>query len=196
MGHALAPLAFALAALTPASAPIVMPAVVAAPTPAQVHAVSGDVVKFLQTGAFDPDLAQAGAPGRTAAVAVAANPLDGTAWVRETKGCRVVVRFAKDRLDADAAGPNRGTLAVAADYALGRDGLVFGVVTAVASPDAEDRGLGAKLLAADGAPYCFRYRVEGDTLTVRDLRCGAAEGAYAVLGVYKKLPTDKASGGR
>ena len=194
MGHALAPLLFALAALTPASAPIVMPTVVAAPTPAQVHAVSGDVVKFLQTGAFDPDLAPAVAPARPAVVA--ANPLDGTAWVRETKGCRVVLRFARDRLEADAAGPNRGTLAVAADYALGRDGLVFGVVTAVASPDAEDRGLSAKLLAADGAPYCFRYRVEGETLTVRDLRCGAAEGAYAVLGVYKKLPTDKASGGR
>ncbi len=191
---ALAPLAFALAALTPASAPIVMPTVVAAPTPAQVHAVSGDVVKFLQTGAFDPDLAPAGAPARPAVVA--ANPLDGTAWVRETKGCRVVVRFAKDRLEADVAAPERGSLTLAADYALGRDGLVFGVVTEVASPDAEERGLGAKLLAADGAPYCFRFRLEGDTLTVRDLRCGAAEGAYAVLGVYKKLPAKVASGGR
>ena len=189
---ALAPLAFALAALSPVSAPIVMPTVVPPPTPAQVHAVSGDVVKFLQTGAFDPDLTQAGALGRPA-VAAPLNPLDGTAWVRETKGCRVVLRFAKDRLEADVSAPDRGTLTLAADYALGRDGLVFGVVTEVASPDAEGRGLGAKLLAADGSPYCFRVRVEAGTLTVRDLRCDAAEGAYAILGAYMKLP---ASGGR
>ncbi len=195
MGHALAPLAFALAALTPSSAPIVMPAVVAAPTPAQVHAVSGDVVKFLQTGAFDPDLTPPAAPARPAAVAMA-NSLDGTAWVRETATCRVVLRFAADRLQVEAVAPARGTLVVNADYALGRDGLVFGVVTALDSPAADEGGLGAKLLAADGAPYCFRYRLDGDALTVRDLRCSAVKGTHAVLGVYKKLPAEEASGGR
>lgn len=187
MGHALAPLAFALIALTPPSSPLVMPTLVAAPTPAQVNAVSGDVVKFLQTGAFDPNVAQDGVPPRPA-VAAPANALAGTAWVRETKGCRVVVRFAGDRLEAEVAASERGTLSFAADYALGRDGLVFGVVTEVASPDAEARGLNAQLLAADGSPYCFRVRVENGTLTIRDLRCAAVEGAYAVLGVYKRLP--------
>ena len=189
MGHALAPLAFALAALSPASAPIVMPTVVAAPTPTQVHAVSGDVVKFLQTGAFDPDLTPTGAPTRPVVVAAPANPLDGTAWVRETTTCRVVVRFVKDMLQVEVVAPARGTLVVTADYALGRDGQVFGVVTTLESPVAEGRGLGAKLLAADGAPYCFRFRLEGDTLLVRDFRCSAAKGTYAVLGAYKKLPS-------
>jgi len=164
--------------------PLVVPKFVAPPTPAQVEAVSPDVVKFLQTGAFDPNPTPATA--RAAPPAAPTNPLEGTVWVRETKGCRVTLTFTKDRLDADVTAADGVSLAVAADYALGRDGLVFGVVTEAASPQAGEGGLAAKLLAADGAPYCFRVRTEGGTLTVRDLRCGGVEATYAVVGVYKK----------
>ena len=184
MIHSLALLALALAA-PPQAQPLIVPKLVAPPTPEQVSAVSPDVVKFLQTGAFDPSFAPAVLKPMTAPTA-ATNPLDGTVWARETKGCRVVLKFSKDRLDADLTAPNGVSLTVAADYALGKDGLVFGVVTEAASPEAEERGLTAKLLAADGAPYCFRVRVEAGTLTVRDLRCGAVEASYAVLGAYKK----------
>jgi len=172
--------------LFPSTAPpIVVPKAVAPPTAEQVNAVPVELVKFLQTGAFDPNITPA-APKPLATPAAPANALDCTVWVRETKGCRVVLKFTKDRLDADVTAPHGVSLAVAADYALGKDGLLFGVVTAASSPEAEERGLAAKLLAADGAPYCVRVRIDGDTLSVRDLRCGAADGTYAVLGAYKK----------
>ena len=165
--------------------PLVVPKSVAPPTAEQVNAVSPDVVKFLQTGAFDPNFTASASKPTTPPIAPA-NALDGTVWVRETKGCRVVLRLTKDRIDADVTAPNGVSLAVAADYALGKDGLLFGVVTEASCPEAEERGLAAKLLAADGAPYCVRARIDGDTLTVRDLRCGTTEATYAVLGAYKK----------
>ena len=194
MVHCLVAVAFALAAQPPT---VLMPKAVAPPTPEQVRAVPADLVKFLQTGDFDPNVAQAG--GTLLPPAAPTNPLDGTVWVRDTKGCRVVVRFTKDGLVADLTADDGFALSVAGDYAVGKDGIVFGVVTRAESPGADGPELGAKLLAADGAPYCFRFRVEGATLSLRDFRCGAVEATYAVLGAYKKttgaeLP--KASGGR
>ncbi len=192
--------AFALAAQPPT---VLMPKVVAPPTPEQVRAVSPDVVKFLQTGAFDPNVAKTG--GTLVPPAAATNALDGTVWVRDTKGCRVVVTFTKDGLLADLTTADGFALSVAGDYAVGKDGIVFGVVTRAESPGADGFALGAKLLAADGAPYCFRFRVEGAALSVRDFRCAAADATFAVLGTYRKTtpadleklpPVAKAGGGR
>jgi hypothetical protein len=167
---------------------IVVPKLVAPPTPEQVNAVSPEVVKSLQTGAFDPNLVPTVVKPVTT-VAVPMNPLDGTQWVRQTKGCRVVLKFTKDRLEAEMTLGVEDQLAVTADYALGRDGLVFGVVTDASSPQADQAGeeFVKALLAVGGEPYCFRVRTDGDTLTLRDVRCRAAEATYAVLGAYKKV---------
>ena len=192
--------AFALAAQPPT---VLMPKAVAPPTPEQVNAVPADLVKFLQTGDFDPNVARAG--GTLVPPAAPTNALDGTVWVRDTKGCRVVVRFTKDGLVADLTTADGLALSVAGDYAVGKDGIVFGVVTRAESPGADGFELGAKLLAADGAPYCFRFRVEGAALSLRDFRCAAADATFAVLGTYRKTtaaelekspPVAKASGGR
>ena len=185
MVHCLVAVAFALAAAQPPT--VLMPKAVAPPTPEQVRAVPADLVKFLQTGDFDPNVARAG--GTLLPTTAPTNALDGTVWMRETKGCRVVLKFTKDRLEAEMILGVEGQLALTADYALGRDGLVFGVVTDASSPQADQAGeeFVKALLAAGGEPYCFRVRTDGDTLTLRDVRCRAAEATYAVLGSYKKV---------
>lgn len=199
MVHCLVAVAFALAAAQPPT--VLMPKAVAPPTPEQVRAVPADLVKFLQTGDFDPNVTRAG--GTLVPPAAPSNVLDGTVWVRDTKGCRVVVTFTKDGLVADLTTVDGFALSVAGDYAVGKDGIVFGVVTRAESPGADGSKLGAKLLAADGAPYCFRFRVEGAALSLRDFRCAAADAPFAVLGTYRKATAAdlekspaKASGGR
>ena len=174
---------------------VVMPTAVAPPTPEQVNAVPLELVKALQTGAFDPNVVPAGgklpaispppAPNNLAAPSVPANPLDGTVWVRELKLSRAIVKFTRDRVEVTVTA-GQFTLHAGGDYAPGKDGVVFGVVTRADSPTADDPALLAKLAALDGSPFCVRVRVEDGTLTLRDFRCAGVEPTAAVLGAYRK----------
>jgi hypothetical protein len=91
-------------------------------------------------------------------------------WVREVPGFgRTTLRFEEDRLYATgelAVDGGRLTLSVEADYAINKESMVFGVITGVECDDAEE-GLELEMMLT-GQPFAFRYRADGDTLTVKD----------------------------
>jgi hypothetical protein len=129
--------------------------------------------------------------------------LPGT-WVRELDGMQVVLKFTSHRLFAtlnlahfEEGKPDevRMTFRADADYAVGPDGTVFGVVTGtdLTPPnggEADMADLQRKLTELNGMPFCFRFRIDienGGVLSIRDLRCGLPEGGpdtAAVLGRY------------
>jgi hypothetical protein len=178
-----------------------MPAAVTPPTPEQVKAIPADLVKTLQKGEFDPNVivasAQTSAPKPT-------NPLDGTLWVRDTMGCRVTVKFTADRILAEAsmsfqdtaskAPPTLCKFTMQADYIIGKNGMIHGIVT---SFDSKDMELPAPMTQSiQDSPYCFRFRLDDKTLTFTDLRCGnfigkdfgtqPEQAAHHYVGIYEK----------
>jgi len=208
--------------LPPSIAKIVPPGPVAAPTPEQLNAISKDLVKAFQKDAFDPNVTPAAVtavPMPSRAEPSKANALDGTTWVRDNDGCRVVLKFVGKRVAAemttcipgDDGKPVTTTGAMAADYTLTDDGRLFGMITddleivvkpknANATPPigrAEDRL---------DAPFAARVRIAADTLTIQSLRTTALEptffddnpdhrtlclGKYAKCGDPAKLPAVK-----
>lgn len=130
-------------------------------------------------------------------------------WVREMDGMQLIAKFTEKRafLTASIAFLNekqeqRMTVRLEADYAIGPDGTVFGVITStdfmpqkgIALDDAMSELLG--LARMNGSPFCFRFRLDEGNLNIRDLRCGELAGcdfaarnpqAMMMLGRYKPL---------
>ena len=85
-------------------------------------------------------------------------------WERSTKEGHFLLTIKEDRLHIRFEKSNERTTTVDADYSVSRDGILFGVVI-FAEKDLgsdEDREVKSDL------PFCCRYRVDGDELTIRD----------------------------
>lgn len=183
-----------------------VPPKVAPPTPEQVGAVPDAAIKFLQTGAFDPNIVAAGValpvPGAVPPPTNVApgNPLVGTTWTRQLSGVKLIATFSKDRLElATPAGQGNVHVRLRANCAYGPNGLVYGVVTTVQSQSEQDNANLARYVAAAGSPFCFRVRLDGDAITVSDLRAEALGkdfitecplAAQLLLGTYARPQAD------
>ncbi|HET6573829.1 MAG TPA: hypothetical protein VFG68_09525 [Fimbriiglobus sp.] len=141
-----------------------------------------------------------------AAIVPAPTALAGS-WVRELDGTQVVLKFTDKRLFATLnvayavdGKPDvvRMAFRADADYAVGPDGTVFGVVTGTDFvPPKGDAATGAmKALASlNGMPFCFRFRIDEGVLNVRDLRATVPDewtNSAAVLGRYKRIEKEPA----
>ncbi len=137
------------------------------PTPAQF------VTPPVMTAPLPPPLPAPGGP-----------KLAGT-WVRELDGVQVVLKFTDKRLFAalhlayaeeGRAEPVRVTFRADADYAVGPDGTIFGVITGTdftpPKGDAAEETTAAlrALTGLNGSPFCFRFRIDDGVMGVRDLR--------------------------
>jgi hypothetical protein len=97
------------------------------------------------------------------------------AYVREfADGERFALRFDADRLFVEASFGDKAkpaTLTLDADYALNKEGVVFGVITG-AEYDGPDQGRGLAALAPllAGEPFAFRVRADDGSVSVKDLR--------------------------
>jgi hypothetical protein len=142
-----------------------------------------------------------------------AGPKLAGSWVREFDGMQVVLKFTDRRLFATLnvayaeegkTGEMRMTFRADADYAVGPDGTLFGVVTGTdfTPPKDESAGMAGALKAMaglNGLPFCIRFRIDEGVMSVRDLRCGAMDeeaSSVAILGRYtrteKEPPPPKA----
>ncbi|MGL6074600.1 MAG: hypothetical protein ACRC8S_10610 [Fimbriiglobus sp.] len=139
--------------------------VVAPPTAAQIQAVPMEVVQSLQKGAFDPNILPASVLGLPTA-SPKSNSLEGTMWVRDTATSRVVVRFTADRISAEVEAMGK-KLKAQGDYSPGKDGMLHGILT-----DLDTAEPNFPTADVSGSPFCFRVRVEGDQLWVREPRLG------------------------
>jgi len=106
-------------------------------------------------------------------------------WRRSVKSGSIEFRIEQDHLKAIIIredGKRRLKVDFRADYALSKDGVLFGLVTSAAA----DGGKGddafplADVLTIEkaliDAPFSIRFRVDGDTLTVKDFRIGVLGG--------------------
>lgn len=100
-------------------------------------------------------------------------------FVREfADGERISLRFEDDRLTAELTlrEADKVSLYLEADYAMNKEGVVFGVVTAIETSAPTDRDNpdldNPDLDGLVGLPFAFRVRQDGGTLTVRDIRFG------------------------
>lgn len=95
-------------------------------------------------------------------------------WVRDVGPVKIVLRLTADRLTATAifaSGQETSPvvrLTLDADYAVAKDGTLFGVVFGA---DATQPMYATVVRLLDGQPFAFGWRVDGDTLTVRSLKC-------------------------
>lgn len=114
---------------------------------------------------------------------VAARPIG--AWVREIGPVKVVMKITDDRLTATAIFATGSEewpvvrVTLDANYAIAKDGTLFGVIFGA---DATHPMYATIIQPFAGQPFAFGWRVDGDTLTVRNLK-----------GFGSGLPTEKAS---
>jgi hypothetical protein len=107
------------------------------------------------------------------------------AWARDADGVKVQFAFTDGELRC-TIGAGDAVLDVRADYAVSKDGVLFGRVTGV-----EKKGIDAG--PAIGDLFSFRYEVKDKVLSISNLRGtgSAADGAAVVEGDYKQAPAKK-----
>jgi hypothetical protein len=101
-------------------------------------------------------------PDRGLAQSSSAKPV-GT-WERQTKEGHFLLTIKEDRLQIRFEKSNEAMTTVDADYSVSRDGILFGVVIFAEKDLGSDEGSEVK----SDLPFCVRYRVDGDELTIRD----------------------------
>lgn len=132
-----------------------------------------------------------------------AAPHVGT-WARELHGTEITLKFTDKRLFATLKGVcvENGTkreesFLVEADYAIGPDGKVFGVVTGTdytppKEVDAADLKWPKELNRMNGMPFCFRFRIDDGVLSASDLRCELPCESLPLLGRYARAEKEPA----
>lgn len=171
--------------------------------------LSGRVLAAM-TAPLPAEAAPAPRPSVVQAAAIAPAPatLAGS-WVRELDGMQVVLKFTDKRMFATLnlahvgngrPEPVRMAFRADADYAVGPDGTVYGVVTGTDfTPPKGDAGTLAawprELTRMNGMPFCFRYRIDDGVLNVRDLRTDVPSeeaSSTGVLGRYTRVEKEPA----
>jgi hypothetical protein len=101
-------------------------------------------------------------PNHGLAQSLTAKPV-GT-WERQTKDGHFLLTIKEDRLQIRFEKSNEAMTTVDADYSISRDGILFGVVIFAE----KDLGSEQEREVKSDLPFCCRYRVDGDELTIRD----------------------------
>jgi hypothetical protein len=92
-------------------------------------------------------------------------------WERKIGKTHLTLIVEDNRLHITSAGEKPGTLH--ADYAMTRDGLIFGVITSIECDDDEE-GDATKTLF--DAPFSFRFRIDEGALIIHDAKGHDADG--------------------
>jgi RNA polymerase sigma factor (sigma-70 family) len=112
-----------------------------------------------------------------AAKAQAAQRPVGT-WDREIGPNHITLRFEADHLYGTAVLADKDkkiTFSLDADYSVTRDSILYGVITGAEVPGAENLDNSDTLALAarlPDQPFSARYRVDGTTLTIKDVKFG------------------------
>jgi hypothetical protein len=99
-------------------------------------------------------------------------------WVREIVAeggsIRMTLKIDEDRVTVvseQAGGPHRVTITAEADYAINKESILYGVITSMDVDGAiPDKDLLTYEQAGIGQPFAVRFRLEGDSLTLKDFR--------------------------
>jgi len=91
-------------------------------------------------------------------------------WERKVGKNHVVLIVEDHRLHVVCTGEK--TVTLHADYAMTRDGLVYGVVTSIECDEDEEVGLVRTLF---DAPFCFRFRIDEEALIIHDMKAHGAD---------------------
>ncbi|QEL20822.1 RNA polymerase sigma factor [Limnoglobus roseus] len=108
----------------------------------------------------------------------------GGTWYRVSGDAVCCLTFTEDRLtitnDLYVQGVEKGvpasrpaTVTIEADYAISKDGVVFGYITGVDAPE----GVGGSWQALEEQPFAFRFRADEKALTVKDVKLRRSGGA-------------------
>jgi RNA polymerase sigma factor (sigma-70 family) len=118
-------------------------------------------------------------------------------WERDFGPYHMTLRIEEDHLYGTLTMVEKGakmTLVVDADYSVTRDSLLYGVITAVDVPDLTSAEVShdAELGLYSDQPFSMRYRLDGNTLTLKDLKLGIGtkpedmKEFRMILGRYKR----------
>jgi RNA polymerase sigma factor (sigma-70 family) len=122
-------------------------------------------------------------------------------WEREFGPYHFTLRIEEDHLYGTLTGleADKGrklTVQLDADYSVTRDGLLYGVITGVDVPDGDKDADKLQDLqdldAYSDQPFSMRYRLDGNTLTLKNLKLGLTtkeedtKEIRLILGRYKK----------
>jgi RNA polymerase sigma factor (sigma-70 family) len=135
------------------------------------------------------------APARTVEVLREVPRPIGT-WERDFGPYHMTLRIEADHLYGTATILDKGrkmTIQLDGDYSVTRDSLLYGVITGVDVPEGPEDLQGLENLGMySDQPFSLRYRLDGRTLTLKDLKLGIGvkegEGQEirVILGRYKK----------
>ena len=116
-------------------------------------------------------------------------------WEHRIEGLlHIVLQFETDRVSLKGtylAEQEQLTLSGEADYSVTRDSVLFGVITGLDLPGRQEEAIESQLLL-DHA-FSLRYRVDGDVLTIKDVKFGdyskqdAGQEAKYLAGRYRRL---------
>jgi hypothetical protein len=118
--------------------------------------------------------------GRVAAYDPEPRPLLGK-WERKSGKETITLVVEANRLHIFFAG--KGNYAIHADYAMTRDGTVFGVVTSADTAEENDKEENELI----DMPFSFRFRIDEGTLILRDFRMDKEKGSQEWLGRFKRV---------
>jgi hypothetical protein len=86
-------------------------------------------------------------------------------WERKIGKNHLTLTVEGNRLHITSAGDQSGTMH--ADYAMTRDGLIYGVITSIES-DEDEQAEATKSLFDE--PFCFRFRIDEGALIIHDAK--------------------------
>ena len=123
----------------------------------------------------------------TALVLIGSQPAAPTgSWERAAGNDQITLRIDEKGVRWTFVMPGKGTTTMhAPDYKLSEDGVIFGIVRTVDWKN----GPAESHLKDQLLPFAISYRVDGDSLHIRDVRLfGADRRAHeALLGTYRAL---------
>ena len=115
-------------------------------------------------------------PRMTARVEQTNRPLGS--WEKNIGQCHFTLTIDADRIHGtytEADEGNKFSFVVDADYSVTKDSVLYGVITGVDVPvegtEKESAEASLEATAYLDSPFSFRYRVDGDVLTVKDVKC-------------------------
>jgi hypothetical protein len=91
-------------------------------------------------------------------------------WERKVGKTHVTLSIEDNRLHISCTGDKSVTLH--ADYAMTRDGLIYGVVTSIECDDDEETDISRTLF---DAPFSFRFRIDEAALIIHDMKAHDAD---------------------